>query len=153
MKSRTLFAATLILLTPLAVLAFQDQADRVRKGELKSRPFTAGALKIRITDLYGGGIAFPAGHISILVENTSDDFTTFDPQRLSFVDNDNHQVDILGATISDRGAPRYDRWMVAAESKRIRPKKWIKNHYAMTGDLQPPLRLYYEDKLLATIIE
>jgi hypothetical protein len=148
MKSRTLFAAALILLAPLAVLAFQDQADKVRKDELKSRPFTAGPLKIRITDYYGGGIAFPTGEVSIVVENTSDDFTTFDPQRLSFVDNDNHQVDILGVKIYGGNKS----WIAAAESKRIMPKKWIKNLYTLTDKLQLPLRLYYDDKLLGTII-
>jgi hypothetical protein len=148
MKSRAIFAAALILLMPLAVLAFQDQADQVRKGELKSRPFTIGSLKIRITEYYGGGVAFPTGEVSIVVENTSDDFTIFDPQRLSFVDNDNRQVDILGVKI-DSGK---ESWIAAAESKRIGPKKWIKNRYTLTDKLQLPLRLYYDDKPLGTII-
>jgi hypothetical protein len=139
----------LTLLMPLAVLAFQAQADQVRKAELKSRPFTAGLLKIRITDFYGGGVALSAGEIRIVVENTSDDFTAFDPQRLSFVDNDNNQVGILGVRISSQN----ETWIVAAESKRIRPKAWIKNLYTLTDKLQLPLRLYYEDKLLGTIIE
>lgn len=148
MKSRTLFAIALILLTILDVSAFQDPADQVRKDELKSKPFTAGPLKIRITDYYGGGVAFPNGEISILVDNTSDEFTTFDPQRLSFVDNDRRQVDILGVKVRSTN----ETWIVAAESQRIRPKRWIKNRYTLTDKLQLPLRLYYEDKLLGTII-
>jgi hypothetical protein len=148
MKSRILFGAALILLAPLAVWAFQVQSNQVRKGELKSRPFTAGPLKITLVEFYGGGIAFPVGQIRVVVENTSDEFTIFDPQRLSFVDTNNNQVDIFGIT-------RYHQnktWIVAAASKRIGPKARIKNLYSMTDDLQLPLRLYYEDKLLATII-
>jgi hypothetical protein len=148
MKSRTLFAVALILLTPLAVLAFQDEADKVRKGELKSRPFTTDTLKIRITDYYGGGISFPTGEVSIVVENTSGDYTIFDPQRLSFVDNDNHQVDILGVKLY----VQTDNWLAEAESKRIGPKRWIKNHYTLTDKLHLPLRLYYDDKLLGMIV-
>jgi hypothetical protein len=147
MKSRTLFAVALTLLTPLAVLAFQSQADNVRKGELKDRPFTAGPLKITIVDFYGGGIDFPDAQMMIEVENTSDDFTTFDPQRLSFVnDNSNQQVDIVGIVVNRRN------WVVATESKRIGPKAWIKNLYTLTDKAPLPLRVYYEDKLLGTIV-
>jgi len=46
MKSRTLFDTALIVLTPLAVSAFQAQADQVRKGQLKNKSFTTGSLKI-----------------------------------------------------------------------------------------------------------
>jgi hypothetical protein len=148
MKSRILFGAALILLTPLAVLAFQAQSNQVRKDELRGRPFTAGPLKITIIDLYGGGIAFPSGQVSIMVENTSDEFTTFDPQRLSFVDNYNNQVDIFGITRHHQDKT----WIVAAESKRIGPKARIKNLYSLTDKAPLPLRVYYEDKLLATII-
>lgn len=84
MKSRILFGAALTLLAPPAVWAFQVQSNQVHKVELKSRPFTAGPLKISIVDFYGGGITFPVGQISVVVENTSDEFTIFDPQRLSF---------------------------------------------------------------------
>ena len=45
MKSRTLSAAAMILLTPLVVLAFQAEAGQVRKGELKDKSFTACPLK------------------------------------------------------------------------------------------------------------
>jgi hypothetical protein len=149
MKSRTLFTTALILFTPLAVLGFQAQADQVRKNELKSKSFTAGPMKITLIDFYGGGIAFPAGQVSIMVENTSDEFATFDPQRLSFVDNYNNQVDVFGLTRNHQNKT----WIVAAEGKRIGPKARIKNLYSLTDKLHLPLRMYYEDKLLATIIE
>src|SRR5262245_55336747 len=89
MKSRTLFAIAIILLTPLAVSAFQDQAEQVRNRELKNKAFTAGPLKITITN-------FIVGSIGIEVENTSDDFTMFSPQLLAFIDKDNNQENIVG---------------------------------------------------------
>ena len=72
MRSRTLSAAAMILLTPLVVLASQAEAEQVRNRELKNKSFTAGSMKIAIT-------SFTMGNISIEVENTPDDFTTFSP--------------------------------------------------------------------------
>jgi hypothetical protein len=149
MKSRTLFATALILITPLVVLAFQDKVEQVRRNELKGRSFTSGPLKITLIDFYGGGIAFPRGHIDIVVGNMSDDFTTFDPRRLSFVDKDGDQVDVFGL----RGMDGDRELVVAAEDMRIWPKARIKRSYALTNRVPLPARLYYEDKLLATIIE
>src|SRR5215475_3678879 len=95
MKSRALFATAMILLTPLVVPAFQDQAEQVRNRELKNKSFTAGSLKITLTSFYrayGSG----KGVVYIEVENTSDDIVTFAPQLLTFIDQDNNQVDIVG---------------------------------------------------------
>ena len=52
MKSRTLSATAMILLTPLVVLAFQAQAEQVHMVELKSKSFTTGSLKMTITRFY-----------------------------------------------------------------------------------------------------
>jgi hypothetical protein len=156
MKSPTLFAAALILLAPLLALAFQAQSEQVRKGELKSRPFTAGPLKITLTRFYGGGLLQSNGYIDIEVENTSDDFTTFDPRRMGFIDNDDNQSDIFGLVLADRNrsiAITDTNPVVAAEDKRIGPKARIKRLYALTDKVRLPARLYYEDKLLGTIIE
>jgi WD40 repeat protein len=50
MKSRTLSATSLILLTPLIVLAFKAQADQVRSAELKSKSDqTGGAHSAKVT--------------------------------------------------------------------------------------------------------
>jgi WD40 repeat protein len=50
MKSRTLSATSLILLTPLIVLAFKAQADQVRGTELKSKSDqTGGAQSAKVT--------------------------------------------------------------------------------------------------------
>jgi hypothetical protein len=149
MKSRTLSAAALILLTPLVVSAFQAQADQVRKGELKGRSFTSGPLKITLAEFHGRGIIYPRGRITIVVENRSDEFTTFDPRRLSFIEKSGAQVDILGLQEIDGSR----EWLIAADDKRIGPKAWIRHDYALTADIRLPTRLYYEDKLLATIIE
>ena len=158
MKPRTLSATALILLAPLVVSAFQAQADQYRKRDLKSRPFTAGPLKITLISLDGliddvleGGMLKYVNPIYIEVENTSDKFTTFDPRRLSFVDKANNQTDIRGLI------PYQDQWLSkelsAAEERRIAPNARIKAWYDLTRQVRLPVRLYYEDKLLATIIE
>jgi hypothetical protein len=159
MKPRTLSATALILLAPLVVLAFQAQADQFRKRDLKSRPFTADPLKITlisldgsIDDVFEGGMLKYVNPVYIEVENTSDKFTTFDPRRLSFVDKANNQMDIRGLI------PYEDRWLggkelSAAEERRIAPNARIKAWYELTGRIRLPVRLYFEDKLLATIIE
>jgi hypothetical protein len=150
MKSRTLFAAAMILLTPLVVLAFQTQSEQVRKSELNSRSFSADPLKITLAEFYGGGLRKPNGEVIIEVENASSDFTTFDPRRLSFIDKDDNQADILGLAGNNESEWK---WIVPAEIKRIGPKAKIKNLYALTDKVRLPVRLYYEDKLLGTIIE
>ena len=150
MKSRTLSATAMILLTPLVVLAFQAHTDQVRKWDLKSKPFARGPLKITLTYFYGDRLR-PVSDIDIEVENTSDDFTTFDPRRLTFIDKDDNQVDIVGQFAGTDGIG--GRYVVAAGDKRIWPKARIKHSYKLTNKVQLPARLYYEDKLLATIIE
>lgn len=163
MKSRTLSATALILLTPLVVLAFQAQADQVRKDELKSRSFAAGPLKITIVK-FGhrplGSLIF-IGHppdrlahhvhpIQIVVENTSDEFTTFEPRRLSFVDKANEQSDVSGL-ISHEDQGRGSGGLTPAENRRITPRSSINEWYDLTSKARLPARLYYEEKLLATI--
>jgi hypothetical protein len=148
MKSRTLFATAVILLMPLVVLAFQTQAEHVRKDDLKIRPFTQGPLKITFIPVYGDGRG-RIGRVNIEVKNTSDDFVTFDPRRLSFIDKEYNQENILWQV----GGAHVNWALVAAGEKKIGPKARIKHTYALTNTVQLPARLYYEDKLLATIIE
>ena len=160
MKSRTLSATAMILLTPLVVLAFQAQAEQVRKADLKSRPFTAGPLKITVLS-FGYRhhiIAHPEDPsrdiryvtpIHVMVENTSDGFTTFNPRRLSFVDKANYQADVRVLINVYRGSPVQS----VAEDRRIAPKASIEEWYDLTREVRLPARLYYEDKLLATLID
>ena len=145
MKSRTLSATAMILLTPLVVLAFQDQAEQVRNRELKNKSFTAGSLKITITRFYE--IINHQSFIHIEVENTSGEFATFVPQMLTFIDKDDNQVNIAGQYTAE------GRSLVVAGDKRVWPKARIKHRYLLADDVRLPARLYYEDKLLATIIE
>ena len=147
MKSRTLTATAMILLTPLVVLAFQTQAEQVRKGELKSKPFIRGPLKITL-------IKFSSfDGIRVEVENTSDDYTKFDPRMLSFIDKDNNQIDILGARAAIEVGMNVGSSVVMAENTRIAPKARIKRSYALTNYMTLPASLYYEDKLIMTIID
>ena len=145
MKSRTLSATAMILLTPLVVLAFQAETEQVRNRELKNKSFTAGFLKITITRFYA--IINHRSFIHIEVENTSGDIATFVPQLLTFIDKDDNQVDIVGQYVG------YGGHLVAARDKRVWPKARIKHRYLLADNVRLPARLYYEDKLLATIIE
>jgi len=160
MKSRTLSATALILLTPLVVLALQTQADQVRKADLKSKSFTAGPLKITFLSFgYRRHIIArpedPSRDLSyvtpihVMVENTSDGFTTFNPRRLSFVDKANYQADVRVLINIYNGGPK----MSVAEDRRIAPKASIEDWYDLTREVRLPAQLYYEDELLATIIE
>jgi hypothetical protein len=146
MKSRTLSTTAMILLTPLVVSAFQVQAEQVRKDELKSSSFTAGSLKITLTRFFKPQNSSQS-IIYIEVENTSGDITTFVPQLLTFIDKDDNQVDIVGQYVG------YGGHLVAAGDKRVWPKVRIKHRYLLADIVRLPARLYYEDKLLATIIE
>jgi hypothetical protein len=160
MKSRTLSAAAMILFTPLVALAFQAQNDQVRKGELKSRPITAGPLKVTLISLDGliddvleVGLTRFVNPVYIEVGNTSDKFTTFNPRRLSFVDVANNQMDVRGLIPYYEGQWLGGKEVSAAEERRIAPNARIKAWYDLTGHFRLPVRLYYEDKLLATIID
>jgi hypothetical protein len=147
MKSRTLSAAAMILLTPLVVLAFQAQAEQVRYRELKNKSFTAGSLKITIT-------SFTFGNISIEVENTSDDFTTFSPQLLVFIDKENNQENIVGQYAgSEIVGTHVMATVVSVGDQRIWPRARIKHFYKIPNRVHLPARLYYGEKLFATIID
>jgi hypothetical protein len=161
MKPRTLSVTALILLTPMLVLAFQIQGDQVRKNELKGSPFITGPLKITITKL-GHVFTFSktpqnsliyVHPIQVQVENTSDEFTTFEPRRLSFVDKDNRQSDIHGLIPYEDEGRVGGSLLSAAENRRIAPKTSIKAWYDLTSRVHLPARLYYAEKLLATIVE
>ena len=161
MKSRTLSTTAMILLTPLVVLAFQAQGDHVRKADLRGRSFIAGPLKITITKfgraVFGSRPQSSSNYvypIQVQVENTSDEFTTFEPRRLSFVDKANRQSDVHGLIpYEDEGPMRGGNLLSAAENRRIAPKTSIKDWYDLTRQFHLPARLYYAENLLATIIE
>jgi hypothetical protein len=150
----TLFALVVALLIPLCAVA-DDQPVRVRVSELEKTPIAAGPLKIRITRLRGSFLKFGNGSIDVEVENDSTGFQTFSPQRLALVDRDNEQVNVMSPKRgSHRTVPMYDpRVPTSPLDRRIAPGARVKESYSLTGKAQFPIRLYYDEKVLAEIVE
>ena len=150
----SLFALVLSLLIPLCAIA-DDQPARIRVSELDKTTITAGPLKLRITKFRGSFMKFGSGSIEVVVENGSTSFETFSPQRLSLVDKENIQVNIMGSRhSSSKTAPPYDPKMPTGPlDRRIAPGARVKETYSLSGTVHLPIRLYYDEKLLAEIGE
>lgn len=104
----SLFAVVLALLIPLCAVA-DDQPARIRASDLEKTPIAAGPLKIRITRLKGSFMKLGSGSIEVEVENISTGFETSSPQRLSLVDRENVQVNVMASRHSSyRVVPPYD---------------------------------------------
>ena len=102
----SLFALVLALLIPLCAVA-DDQPARIKFADLEKTPIAAGPLKIRVTRLRGSFLKLGSGSIVVEVENVSTGFETFSPQRLSLVDKENVQVNVMGSRHSSyKGAPQ-----------------------------------------------
>jgi hypothetical protein len=112
-------------------------------------------LKIRITKLRGSFLKLGSGSIEVVVENGSTGFETFSPHRLSLVDKDNVQVNVLASRRNYyRTAPPYDPGIPASPlDRRIAPGASVKETYSLSGKVRLPIRLYYDEKLLAEIVE
>ncbi|HXG66002.1 MAG TPA: hypothetical protein VNO70_12945 [Blastocatellia bacterium] len=146
MRSRLLTAILFIPMMGLLTDAYSQQPPlRVRKYELPRTPFIAGPLKITLIDFRGSFLKLSPGFIEAQVENTSTQFATFSPQRLSFVDKDNDQSDILGVGFGEHLLP--------APVRTLAPGARMKQAYALTDKVHLPARLYYDEKLLAVIAE
>jgi hypothetical protein len=150
----TLFTLALALLIPLCAAA-DDRPVQIRVPDLDKTPITARAFKIRITKLSGSFLKLGNGSIELEVENVSAAFETFSPRRLSLINKDNVQVDIVNARHGDyRSLPPYDpNVRTAALDRRIAPGARIKETYRLSGRLHLPMRFYYDEKLLAEIVE
>lgn len=150
----TLFTLALALLVPLCATA-DDRPVQIRVQDLNKAPISAGAFKIRITKLTENFLKLGNGSIELEVENVSAAFETFSPRRLSLVNRDNIQVNIVNAKHGDyRTIPPYDPNVpTAALDRRIAPGARIKDSYRLSGRLHLPLRFYYDEKLLAEIVE
>lgn len=150
----SLFAVVLALVIPLCAVA-DDQSVRVRVSELEKTPISAGPLKIRITKLKGSFLKFGNGSIEVEVENSSAGFETFSPHRLALVDRDNGQVNVMAPKRSSyRTVPPYDpRIPTGLLDRRIAPGARIKESYSLSGKAHFPIRLYYDEKMLAEIVE
>lgn len=149
-----LFSLVLSLLIPLCVAA-DDQPARIRVSDLGKTPIAAGPLKIRISKLKGSFMKVGNGSIEVEVENGSAGFESFSPQRLSLINKDNLQINVVGARRNSyRTVPPYDpRMPGGALDRRIAPGARIKESYSLSGKLHLPMRLYYDEKLLAEIVE
>jgi hypothetical protein len=150
----SLFALVLALLIPLCAVA-DDQPARIRVSDLDKTPIAAGPLKIRITKLKGSFMILGSGSIEVVVENGSTGFETFSPHRLSLVDKDNVQVNVLASRRNYyRTVPPYDPGMPTSPlDRRIAPGARVKETYSLSGRVHLPIRLYYDEKLLAEIVE
>lgn len=148
-----LLALALGLFIPLCAVA-GDQPARVRVSDLEKTPIAAGVLKIRITKLRGSFMKFGNGSIEVDVENASTGFETFSPNRLSLVDRDNLQVNVMVPKRNHSTVPAYDpRVPLSPLDRRIAPGARVKESYSLSGKVHLPIRLYYDEKLLAEIVE
>ena len=152
MKALLFKSLFLILSSSVLLVAAQTSPQSVPVAQLKSNPFTAGALRITVTSFKGNGIFATqsgttgyVGTVHVEVENTSDSFVTFEPGHFSVVDRNQNQADVLGLDQHNDIYP--------AESRRIAPKATIKAQYILTGKVDLPARIYYEDQLLGTVRE
>jgi hypothetical protein len=150
----SLFTLLLALLIPLCAVA-DDQVARIRVSDLDKTPIAAGPLKIRITRLRGSFLKLGNGSIEVEVENVATGFETFSPQRLSLINKDNIQINVVGARRGYyRTAPPYDpRIPTGPLDRRIAPGARVKENYSLSGKVRLPMRLYYDEKLLAEIVE
>ena len=148
----TLFALVLALLVPLCAAA-DDPLARIRVSDLEKTPIAAGSLKIRVTKLRGSFLKLGSGSMVVEVENGSTGFETFSPQKLSLVDKNNVQVNVMSSRRTYyRTVPPYDA-PSGPFDRRIAPGARIKENYSLSGKVHLPIRLYYDEKPLAEIVE
>ena len=123
----------------------QVPAVRVRTAELDRTPLTAGPLKITLAQFRASFLKIGSASVEVQVVNTASTFTTFSPQKLSFLGSDNNQADVLAIQSGD------SYW--SAQDRKIAPGARTKEFYALNGKVHLPARLYYDEKLLAEIVE
>ena len=134
-----------VLILPFLALADDQPPVRVRESELSRSPLFVNSLKITIESIKGRGAIDINSALEVQIENTSSGFTVFFPHRLSLVDGENRQIDVL--------AIAHRRGDIAAVDRRIAPGAHVKELYALNGKVRLPARLYYDEKLLAVIAE
>ena len=147
MRYRLLTSLMVLILVPLLVTAGQAPATRVRASELSQMPFIVDSIKLTLTKLNKDGpLGIGRGSIELRVENMSSAFIMFSPQRLSLVGSDNEQVNVLGVPVGNES-------IVSAEDRKIAPFARAREYYELTGKLQLPARLYYDEKLIGIIAD
>ena len=151
----SLITLLIALLIPVCVAA-NDSPAQTRAGDLDKTPITAGPLKIRIAKLREAAfLGKGSGSIEVEIENTSTAFETFSPLRLSLINKDNVQINVVGGKRSlYRTIPPYDPRVPASPlDVRIAPGARFKEAYSLSGRVRLPIKLYYDEKLLAEIVE
>jgi hypothetical protein len=142
--------AVVIALTLLPALGIaRDEPERVRKSELHKRSFDIGALRITITRFWPGSM-LSRGYVAVKAENTSSSAVIYNPQRLSFISNNNRQVNTRGRRQQGVLGPD-DNWLDIAQPREIAPNAYIKEFYELDGRVRLPARLFYEARVLALI--
>jgi hypothetical protein len=145
MEKIVVFAIGVILMASVGVAA--QSPVRVHKSALSRTAIPAGDLKLTITDISNGNFGGGPYSIEVEVENVATTATPFDPQRLSFVMSDSHQIDVSAVKLfpgKDQVAPRELLLISGARSKQS---------YWTNGKLQLPARLYYQGNLVAELTE
>jgi hypothetical protein len=122
-----------------------NQPPRIRETSLDTTPIQAGQLSITITKTRGGLLGSGITSMQVQVENSSAGFITFSPKRLSFVSTNNQQADILAIQAGDKYWPAVER--------SIAPGARIKEYYALNNRVHLPARLYYDEQLIAVILD
>ncbi|HJQ71203.1 MAG TPA: hypothetical protein VKA70_19660 [Blastocatellia bacterium] len=150
MKRKLVTILALIALLPAGATA-QDQPERIRRGEIESRTFAVGELKITLKKFWAGSL-LTRGYIEVRAENASSSAVTFNPQRLSFVSKDGKQVNIRGRRQMGPVHPD-DRHIDVAEPREVAPGAYVKEFYELDGRVRLPARLVYEGKELAVIVK
>ena len=144
MRLRLLASLLPIIFLPFFSLAGDQPPVRLRESELSHSPLIAGSLKITIKSIKGRGSLSESSYLVVQVENTSTAFTVFSPHRLSLVDGENSQLDVL--SIANQAS-------TAAVNRTIAPGAHLRENYELNGKVRLPARLYYDEKLLAVIAD
>ena len=147
MRSRCFLMIAVLLLVIISAANVQSQTPQVRGADLSSTPISAGPLRITIKELKGPGLLGSPGHVTVLLENTSDAFVTFSPSRLSFVNQDGTQVDVLCTYTSLGYLPAVDHDLAPKAHMKIN------REYELTDKVELPARLYYDRRLIAEIMK
>jgi hypothetical protein len=142
--------AVVIALTLLPALGIaRDEPERVRKSELHKRIFSVRELRITITRFWAGSL-LSRGYVEVKAENTSNSAVIYNPQRLSFISDNNRQVNTRSRRQQGGIAPN-DNGLDVAQPREIVSKAYIKEFYELDGRVRLPAQLFYEAKALALI--
>jgi hypothetical protein len=119
---------------------------KIKSGNLDKTTLTSGSLRIRIIKFRGSVLKIGIGYLGVEVHNASDQFAPYSPSRLSFLNKDFTQVDMLASIFGG------DK-LVALRDRRLAPRATIDEYYQLDQKVELPCRLYYEEKLLAEIVD